>query len=36
MPKSKSWLRCNDTAVVIADENQVNNTSSYIYFYEPH
>ena len=34
MPDSKSWLHCNNAAVQRADENKVNNTSSYIYFYE--
>ena len=33
---SKSWLHCNDTAVLRADENKIKNTSSYIYFYESH
>ena len=32
----KSWFHCNDAAVLRADENKVNNTSSYIYFYESH
>ena len=36
MPNSKSWLHCNDAAVLRVDENKVNNTSSYIYFYESH
>ena len=34
IPNSKSWLHCNDAAVLRANENKVNNTSSYIYFYE--
>ena len=29
-----SWLYCNDAAVLKADQKQVNNASSYIYFYE--
>ena len=33
---SKSWLHCNDAAVLRANENKVNNTSSYIYFYGSH
>ena len=36
IPNSKSWLHCNDAAVLRANENKVNNTSSYIYFYESH
>ena len=36
MPNSKSWLHCNDTAALKTDENKVNNTSSYIYFYKSH
>ena len=36
IPNSKSWLYCNDAAVLRANENKVNNTSSYIYFYESH
>ena len=36
MPNSKSWLHCNDAAVLRVGENKVNNTSSYIYFYESH
>ena len=36
MFNSKSWLHCDDTAVLRADENKVNNVSTYIYFYEPH
>ena len=30
IPNSKSWLQCNDSAVLRANENKVNNTSSYI------
>ena len=36
IPNSKSWLHCNDASVLRANENKVNNTSSYIYFYELH
>ena len=36
IPNSKSWLHCNNAAVLSANENKVNNTSSYIYFYESH
>ena len=36
IPNSKSWLHCNDAAVLRTNENKVNNTSSYIYFYESH
>ena len=36
IPNSKSWLHCNDAAVLRANENKVNNASSYIYFYESH
>ena len=35
-PNLKSWLHCNDAAVLRAGENKVNNTSSYICFYESH
>ena len=28
------WLFCNDAAVINSTENNVNNTSSYVYFYE--
>ena len=31
---SNQWLFCNDAAVLNSTENCVNNTSSYIYFYE--
>ena len=31
IPNSKSWLHCNNAAVLRANENKVNNTSSYIY-----
>ena len=31
---SNQWLFCNDAAVLNSTENSVNNTSSYIYFYE--
>ena len=34
IPNSKSWLHCNDVAALRANENKVNNTSSYIYFYQ--
>ena len=34
LPNSKSWLHCNDAAVLKAVEKKVNNTSSYIYFFE--
>ena len=36
IPNSKSWLHCNDAAVLRANENKVNNTSLYINFYESH
>ena len=39
IPNSKvpnSWLHCNDAAVLRDNENKVNNTLSYIYFYESH
>ena len=32
MPDSKSWLHCNNAVFLRADENKVNNTSSYVYF----
>ena len=32
VPNSKSWLHCNNAAALRADENNVNNTSSYTYF----
>ena len=36
IPNSKSWLYCNDPAVMRANENKVDNTLSYIYFNESH
>ena len=36
IPNSKSWLHCNDAAALWTNENKVNNTSSYIYFYKSH
>ena len=33
---SKSCLHCIDAAVLRADENKVNNTSCYTYFYKSH
>ena len=36
IPNSKSWLHCNDAAVLRANENKVNKSSSYIYFHESH
>ena len=29
-----SWLHCNDAAVLSAKEKNLDNNSSYIYFYE--
>ena len=34
LPNSDSWLHCNDAAVVKVADSKVNNTSSYIYFFE--
>ena len=34
MANSKTWLHCNDAAVLKTVESKVNNSSSYIYFYE--
>ena len=33
---SKSWFHCNDAAALRADEDKINSTSSFIYFYESH
>ena len=35
-PNSKSWLHCNDAALMRDNENRIDNASSYIYFYESH
>ena len=36
IPNTKSWLHCNDAAVLEAKEREVDNNSSYIYFFELH
>ena len=34
MPHKNKWLHCNDTAVIPTNEENLNNESSYLYFYE--
>ena len=34
LASNNSWYHCNDAAVVLSEEDQVNNDSSYLYFYE--
>ena len=33
-PNGSSWFHCNDAAVLSANEESINNDTSYIYFYE--